>query len=535
MDLQRFLNECCEGGVDFELVAVSAVREATRRLCETPTSAADAGLLAWARKYLPAHFVKPPSWMHLWLDATLSALPERRGSRINVVGPRGGAKSTIGTLAFPLWLALHAREPYIWIVSDTKRQAAAHLDNVRHELVENERLAADYPAAVGKGPVWRANRLELRNGVAIEAFGAGQRIRGQRRREHRPSLIVCDDLQNDSHITSPVARDRSRQWFCGTLLKAGHLETNIVNLATALHRDALALELHRTSGWTSRVFRAIERWPDDLALWEAWREIYCDRSRPDAERRAREFFETHRESMTAGVELLWPEAEPLYDLMCMRVDGGQTAFEREKQGSPVNPDLCEWPAEMFDGACWFDEWPARLAVKTLALDPSKGADARKGDYSAYVMLGIDERGVAYVEADLARRSTPQMTADGVALIARFRPDAFGVEANQYQELLGAEFAAEFVRQGVVAAPPWTLDNRVNKLVRIRRLGPYLASGRLKFKSGSPGTQLLVNQLKDFPIGDHDDGPDALEMALRLAIEATSPAPLDGLGSRLIET
>jgi hypothetical protein len=25
-------------------------------------------------------------------------------------------------------------------------------------------------------------------------------------------------------------------------------------------------------------------------------------------------------------------------------------------------------------------------------------------------------------------------------------------------------------------------------------------------------------MKDFPVGDHDDGPDALEMALRLMIE-----------------
>jgi hypothetical protein len=29
---------------------------------------------------------------------------------------------------------------------------------------------------------------------------------------------------------------------------------------------------------------------------------------------------------------------------------------------------------------------------------------------------------------------------------------------------------------------------------------------------------LVQQLKDFPVGDHDDGPDALEMALRLSID-----------------
>jgi hypothetical protein len=41
---------------------------------------------------------------------------------------------------------------------------------------------------------------------------------------------------------------------------------------------------------------------------------------------------------------------------------------------------------------------------------------------------------------------------------------------------------------------------------------------LRFKTRSPGTALLVQQLQDFPWGDHDDGPDALEQALRLMIE-----------------
>jgi hypothetical protein len=31
----------------------------------------------------------------------------------------------------------------------------------------------------------------------------------------------------------------------------------------------------------------------------------------------------------------------------------------------------------------------------------------------------------------------------------------------------------------------------------------------------------VQQLRDFPNGDHDDGPDALEMARRLAIELSN--------------
>jgi hypothetical protein len=39
---------------------------------------------------------------------------------------------------------------------------------------------------------------------------------------------------------------------------------------------------------------------------------------------------------------------------------------------------------------------------------------------------------------------------------------------------------------------------------------------LRFKRDSAGARLLVRQLRDFPNGDHDDGPDALEMAVRLS-------------------
>jgi hypothetical protein len=43
---------------------------------------------------------------------------------------------------------------------------------------------------------------------------------------------------------------------------------------------------------------------------------------------------------------------------------------------------------------------------------------------------------------------------------------------------------------------------------------------------------MVEQLRDFPNGDHDDGPDALEMALRLASELLAPIPGDDVGELL---
>ena len=498
------------------LALVARLHGEERRLARRAPATLD--LLTWARKYLPQHFSQPPSSMHRWLARQLRLAQTARGTKINLLGPRMSAKSTVGTLALPLRAAVECQEPYIWIVSDTAQQACAHLENLKAELVDNSALAADYPGVAGEGPKWRRDRIVLRNGVTIEALGTGQRVRGRRRRQHRPSLIICDDLQNDGHIRSVVQRETSHTWFHGALMKAGASRTNLVNLATALHRDALAMQLHRTPGWTSRIFQSIVHWPQNTSLWQQWETIYTNLANPNYQADAREFYHQHRSDMEAGAVVLWPAVEDLYSLMCMRVEGGRTAFEREKQNSPINPDLCEWPEAYFDETIWFEAWPATFAVRTMALDPSKGTDSRRGDYSALVVLGMDRQGLLYVEADLARRPTPEIVAAGAEWFRRFQPDAFACEANQFQDLLAGQFEAEFRRQGILAARPIPIDNHVPKQVRIRRLGPYLSSRRLRFRHASPGTQLLVEQLMEFPVADHDDGPDALEMAVRLAGE-----------------
>jgi predicted phage terminase large subunit-like protein len=270
-----------------------------------------------------------------------------------------------------------------------------------------------------------------------------------------------------------------------------------------------------------------------MDLWREWEEIYANLDIEDSAARARQFYEDHRALMNQGASLLWPDEEDLYTLMCMRVEGGRTAFEREKQNVPINPDLCEWPEEYFDRPIWFDVWPAELAIRVIALDPSKGADARTGDDSAFVLLGVDRAGVAYVEADLARRPAPQIVADGVEHCRRFRADVLAIETNQFQELFAGEFATAFAAQGLLQTPIEPLENTINKLVRIRRLGPLLSQRQLRFKANSRGTQRLVDQLREFPIGDHDDGPDALEMAVRLAgAWLTAERYDDGLGNQL---
>ena len=507
-----------------------------RRLSREDDSPSE-NLIAWGQRFLPGHFKQKPSRMHVWLAEQLDNKFVKRGVKLNVLAPRGSAKSTLGTLAYPLREALEKREPYIWIISDTMSQAHTHLDNIKIELTENSELANHYPEAFGKGNVWRSSGIVLRNGVAVEAYGTGQRLRGRRRREHRPSLIICDDLQNDDHITSMASRDHSRSWFQGTLMKAGNTKTNVVNLATALHVEAIGLELTRQPGWVSKIFRAIECWPDNMSLWEQWEKLYADVENANTNDLATAFYAANCEALLQGAETLWPEVEDLLSLMKMRAESGRTAFEREKQNSPVNPEHCEWPERYFDETIWFDELPNQYELRTMALDPSKGRDATRGDYSAYIMLQANRDGTFYIDADIARRPVSEIVDCGVELYKKFQPDVFGIEVNQFQELLCEQFAQAFAKEELAHVVPYPIDNRTNKIVRIRRLGPLLHAKKLRFKNDSPATRLLVEQLKTFPMGDHDDGPDALEMAVRMAeqllAKPTGCQHIDTLGDHFL--
>ena len=409
-----------------------------RRALDQPRAACPAApgsFGAWARHYLARYFPLPDSSFHRWLVGELDTLHARRGTRLAVIAPRRSAKSTWASFAYPLYCAVEGREPYIQIVSDSIGQAYLWLEAIRDELEANTSLAAAYPDVCGVGPVWRQDRLCLRNAVMLEALGTGSKIRGRRNRQERPSLIVVDDPQNEDHVTSAVKRERSWQWFTRAVLNAGTMDTNVVVLGTTLHRDCLLLRLHKAAGWQARLFKALVQEPDRMDLWARWEEIYHAWENPDRERDAQAFYQQNRAELERGAVVLWPEAESLYDLMRLRATIGSGAFAAEKQGDPVDPSVCEWPSRYFDyPGFWFDEWPAHLELKTMALDPSKGEDAKQGDYSAYVKLGMDVNGVLYCEADLQRRDSERIVADGVEHARLFAPDGFAVEINQFQQL-----------------------------------------------------------------------------------------------------
>jgi len=190
---------------------------------------------------------------------------------------------------------------------------------------------------------------------------------------------------------------------------------------------------------------------------------------------------------------------------------------QELDGEFVDQEGAEWPSAHFGEHIWFEEWSknSNIKIKTMSVDPSKGKDARHGDYTAIIKLARDINGIIYCDAELKRMDAETMVTKVVAEAEAFEPDGLGIETNQFQHLLATQILEESKRQGN-AIPIMQIYNNINKDVRIRRLGPYLANKLIRFKR-SEGTRLLIAQLREFPLGKHDDGPDALEMALRTMI------------------
>lgn len=156
-------------------------------------------------------------------------------------------------------------------------------------------------------------------------------------------------------------------------------------------------------------------------------------------------------------------------------------------------------------------WPDAFDVGVVAVDPSLGADDRKGDYSAIVFVGRSG-GRLWIDADIRRRAETEIAVDAVAMYQRHQANLMVLEGNGFQRVLGESFQSAAMSAGCVM-PLQTIVNTGNKVLRVSSLGPLLAAELFRFRD-SPGTRLLLDQLGEFPRGDHDDGPDALEMAVR---------------------
>lgn len=488
----------------------------------------------FGRAYFPHYFSRPSPEFHRELDAiwqqgvlkgrylltpadtkAISRLP---GVRRAVAAPRGHAKSTNLTFKGTMHSTLYGYKHYPIIISDSSEQAEGFLDNIRVEFEENTAILEDFGPLAGS--VWRSNVLVTKTNIKIEAIGSGKKIRGRKHRNWRPDLIILDDVENDENVRTPEQRSKLKNWFDKAVSKSGDDYTDIVYIGTLLHYDSLLAKTLTNPAYRSIKYKAVIQFSPADDLWQQWESIFTDLANDDREADALAFFQAHKEAMLEGTQVLWEEKLSYYDLMVMRVSEGEASFNSEEQNEPINPDDCLFMEEWFD---YYNEAEVNFGDPAFDffgfIDPSLGK-TKRSDFSAIVTLA-KHKGSGYmyvVDADIERRHPDRIIADVLAKERWLRASfghgyrKLGAETNQFQWFLKEELAKASAKAGLYL-PIEEVQQTSDKVMRVQTLQPDVKNKYIKFNRRH---KRLLEQLTQFPMGAHDDGPDALEGARSIA-------------------
>lgn len=305
-------------------------------------------------------------------------------------------------------------------------------------------------------------------------------------------LIIDDPVKNAEDALSATIRENQWDWWqstASTRLEPGGV---VIGIMTRWHEDDLFGRLIKSGQPVRRLtLPAIAEHADPLGRQPG--------------------------------EALWPERYPVEALDAIKAGRSRYWWQAMFQQRPGKWGDSRWGMYLGE-RIWAARWPEVFEASIVAVDPSLGADDRKGDYSAIVFMGLSA-GLLWVDADIARRPASQICADAVQMVLRHKADGITLEANGFQQMLSVPMQEAAMKARAVI-PLTLLTNSVRKDMRINRLEPLLAAGQFVFRD-SPGSRILVDQLGEFPRGDHDDGPDAMEMAVRgLTQIAAAAVPQD---------
>ena len=342
-------------------------------------------------------------------------------------------------------------------------------------------------------------------------------------------LIICDDLIKEfEEVVTEESRDRIFRRFFGNVLNRLEPGGKIMVIMSRRHPDDLSGRLLASNA--------------QLPSKDQWHEITFPALSDDG-------------------KALWPERYPAEELLSIKrtleLAGESHVWHGlYQQDAAAAAELCEWPGHYWHEPFWYTDLPAfRPIFRLMTLDPSMGKNKGRGDFSALLYGLVDPQGTLWIDdPHLVRIPVSQLEDMAVGLLASHLPDAFAIETNNFQEVVAQNIYAKAPALAPIYPYTQTRSEAISKLrhakpgqgpghsvagqgkeVDIRMLlTPLLSRHNLRIRD-TPQGRILGQQLRDFPLASHDDGPDALALMVRLWQDLLGGAGRRQSGNQAITT
>jgi phage terminase large subunit-like protein len=399
-----------------------------------------------------------------------------------VLIPRGHFKTTISTVAYPIWRIAHDPNTRILISNATSENAQKMLRHIKEKFMNCELLQWLFPEIIPldiNKTKWSDQEILLpREGSfkesSIETIGVGGKVTSR-----HFNLIIKDDLVEQEAAESPTVMRRVIDWhkYCDSLLdRPGEDEDLIIGTRWSFS-DLYEHVLESEGGYVTYIKQAIN---------EDGQPIFPERFSEQTLRRIRK----KQGAYIYSCQYMNNPADP--ELADFDVTGLRS-YTTKEEGVYVLPSGVQITKEEMD--------------ITMRIDPALDSKSTP-DRCAWIVDGLDSKRNNLLLLAFAKKVTvEQLINYTFEFYFQFRPRTVYIELFAMQKILKHVFEQEFAKRRVYLPlrelPVKFTKNQKDQ--RIRTMQPYIQNGQVFI--GSDMQDFRV-ELEHFPFGRTDDLLDA---------------------------
>lgn len=465
--------------------------------------------------------------------------------KLNIVEPRGLAKSTICDKTLAIWLHCYKKSKFTLLGAKTADDAEQFLNSIKKEFLENELIKDVFGNLIdlkGKKPnskdYYKVNsgEIEFTNDTYIRAVGSTTSVRGANWGGVRPTAVIADDYQSEVDVITEDAREKKWNRWCKEVEEVGDTAvfrkgkkvkaaTKFVSIGTVLHIDCLISKLSRNRDYHTIINRAVlledGQTIDDIFesdLWLECKKIYFDDKIEDPQIQARKFYEKHIDEMK--YPLLWEEKWDFFSDIAVKYWTNRKSFMSEKMNDASTL-----------GVRWFkairtqaeEEIEDHTFLKTmLCVDPA-GEQSRRSDFFAMAVGSLGENDFKYIrKMILAKMSYKQYCQTVIDLLKEYtdithlyieKNTYLGADVTTITEMIDKDY--ELKRRNIIILNEMS---RKNKDERISTIIEEVNNGQLVFNNNNKDFTQQILDFQGTAYSPHDDAPDIIAELSRRLIE-----------------
>ena len=419
------------------------------------------------------------------------SLMDDNQKQVNIIAPRGHAKSSIVGGVYPLYHIMNdSGAKLIVLVSRTQDHAIKLLGTIKDTIEYSQSFRQIYGYwGQHNAKQWSKTEIELKDGSMIICKGTGQQLRGIKVGSQRPTLIIVDDPEDENNTKTAEAMEQNLRWLLQSAVPSlDPRRGKICVIGTPQHQRCLVEVLKDMKGWVNMHFS-----PDldkKIALWEAWQPIeklLQKKSELESIGRSSVFYREYMCQIVGDEDQLFKDAYIQYHSYELKIDKDDKHYLTDGDS--------EIPVNVFMG-----------------VDPASSV-RKTADYSVIMPVAVDENNNRYILQYYRQRATPMQLAESIIEYFKlFKPVKVRVESVGYQEMLREYLRQRCDEEKIFISGLEIKENpRTSKSSRLETMQPYFAQKKMFMLESLVE---MRDELLLYPRGKHDDLLDGLFYAMK---------------------